>query len=329
MCGTAGTARSDGPRLALIPAIDVNLRHPAVGNFSTFAQAIVSGIVTGSVYALVALSLVIVYKATDVVNFAGGELVMVGGYLGLLALLWADLPYAVMFVLVPLCAFLLGGLFNRFALERIGGRGHAKHVKLVPYVVATIALSYILKGLVRVVPYTEEVRRMPPLFSGPPIFVGDIVLLRQDIAILVITMLVMVALWLFYGFTMTGRALRATSQNARAAALLGIPVGLAKMSVWGLAAALAGIAGVLISPKLLMTPDMGSIVMFAFAAAIIGGFSSLPGCVVGGVLLGVVQNLVGLVSSQAIAVTPFFVIMLVLLFRPQGFFDRTPTVKKV
>lgn len=298
-------------------------------NFSIFAQAVVSGIVTGSVYALVALSLVIVYKATDVVNFAGGELVMAAGYLGLLGLLWADLPYAVMFALVPMCAFVLGALFNRFALERIGGRSHAKHVNLVPYVVATIALSYILKGLVRVVPFTEEVRRMPPLFSGPPIFLDDIVLLRQDIAIMVITVLVMVALWFFYGHTMTGRALRATSQNARAAALLGIPVGLAKMSVWGLASALAGIAGILISPKLLMTPDMGSIVMFAFAAAIIGGFSSLPGCVVGGIVLGVTQNLVGIISSQAIAVTPFFVIMFVLLFRPQGFFDRTTAVKKV
>lgn len=298
-------------------------------NFSIFAQAVVSGIVTGSIYALVALSLVIVYKATDVVNFAGGELVMAAGYLGLLGLLWANLPYAVMFALVPVCAFVLGALFNRFALERIGGRGHAKHVNLVPYVVATIALSYILKGLVRVVPFTEEVRRMPPLFSGPPIFLGDIVLLRQDIAIMVITVLVMIALWFFYGYTMTGRALRATSQNARAAALLGIPVGLAKMSVWGLASALAGIAGILISPKLLMTPDMGAIVMFAFAAAIIGGFSSLPGCVVGGIVLGVTQNLVGIVSSQAIAVTPFFVIMFVLLFRPQGFFDRSTAVKKV
>ena len=184
-------------------------------NFSIFAQAVVSGIVTGSIYALVALSLVIVYKATDVVNFAGGELVMAAGYLGLLGLLWANLPYAVMFALVPVCAFVLGALFNRFALERIGGRGHAKHVNLVPYVVATIALSYILKGLVRVVPFTEEVRRMPPLFSGPPIFLGDIVLLRQDIAIMVITVLVMIALWFFYGYTMTGRALRAILDERR------------------------------------------------------------------------------------------------------------------
>jgi branched-chain amino acid transport system permease protein len=183
---------------------------------------------------------------------------------------------------------------------------------------------------VRVVPYTEEVRRLPPLFKGAPIFFGDVVLQRQDLAIIAITTAIMVMLWVFFRFTMIGKALRATSQNARAAALIGIPVKTMRMGVWGLASAIAGIAGVLLAPKLLMTPDMGSVVMLAFAAAIIGGFSSLPGCVVGGILLGVVQNLVGIfVSPQAITVTPFFVIMLVLLIRPQGLFGEAIVLKKV
>jgi branched-chain amino acid transport system permease protein len=293
-------------------------------------QGVASGIVTGCVYALVALSLVIVYKSTDVVNFAGGELVMLGGYLGLLFLLWLDLGYAVMFAMVPVAVFLVGALFERITLRKVSGRRLVRHVDLVPFVVATIGLSYLLKGVVRVVPFTEEVRRLPPLFSGPPVFMGDIVLQRQDFAIIAVTTLIMALLWLFFGYSLLGKALRATSQNPRAAALIGIPVNSMRMAVWGLASAIAGIAGVLLAPKLLMTPDMGSVVMLAFAAAIIGGFSSLPGCVVGGIALGVIQNLVGIfISPQAIAVTPFFVIMLVLLVRPEGLFGESMALKKV
>lgn len=293
-------------------------------------QGTASGIVTGCVYALVALSLVIVYKSTDVVNFAGGELVMVGGYLGLLFLLYFDLPYPLMFVAVPVAVFALGALFDRITLNKVGGRGIAKHADLVPLVVATIGLSYLLKGFVRVVPYTEEVRRLPPLFRTAPIFLGDVVLQAQDIAIIGVTVAIMAALWVFFRHTMIGKALRATSQNPRAAALIGIPVKTMRMAVWGLASAIAGIAGVLLAPKLLMTPDMGTVVMLAFAAAIVGGFTSLPGCVVGGIVLGVVQNLVGIfISPQAIVVTPFFVIMLVLLIRPQGLFGEAIMLKKV
>jgi len=301
-----------------------------MGTLNLIWQGLASGVVTGCVYALVALSLVIVYKSTDVVNFAGGELVMIGAYMGLFILLGLEWPYVALFVMVPTGAFVLGGLFTRFSLDKVSGRAMVKHANLVPLVVATIALSYLLKGIVRVIPFTEEVRRLPPLMTGPPIFLGDVVIQQQDIAIVLVTTVVMVILWLFFGHTFVGKALRATSQNTRAAALLGIPVNLMKLSVWGLSAAIAGIAGILLAPKLLMTPDMGTVVMLSFAAAIIGGFSSLPGCVVGGIALGILQNMVGIfISPQAIAVTPFFVIMLVLLFKPQGFFDTTLAVKKV
>jgi branched-chain amino acid transport system permease protein len=292
-------------------------------------QAIASGVVTGCVYALVALSLVIVYKSTDVVNFAGGEFVMIGGFLGLATLTLFKLPYLVMCLIVIAATFVIGGAFERITLNRVRGRRYSKDAALVPLVVATIGLSYLLKGAVRVVPYTEEVRRLPPLLAGPPIFFGDVVLERQDLAIVGVTVLVVVGLTLFFGWTRTGKALRATSQNSRAAALVGIPVKSMRMLGWGLAAALAGVAGILLSPKLLMTPDMGSVVMLAFAAAIIGGFTSMVGCVVGGIILGVVQNFVGImISPQAISVTPFFIIMLVLVLRPQGLFGEV-AVKKV
>jgi branched-chain amino acid transport system permease protein len=140
----------------------------------------------------------------------------------------------------------------------------------------------------------------------------------------------MLALWAFFSFTLTGKALRATSQNPRAAALVGVPVRAMRMTVWGIACALSAVAGILLAPKLLMTPDMGIIVILAFAAAIVGGFSSLPGCIVGGILLGVIQNLVGvLYSSKAISVAPFVVIMLILALRPQGLFGGKVATKKV
>jgi branched-chain amino acid transport system permease protein len=290
-----------------------------------FLQAAASGIVTGCVYALVALSLVIVYKSTDVVNFAGGELLMLGGYLGLLALIYFELSYPVMVIAVIVAMYVVGALFERITLGTVRGRRYSKNAEadLVPMVVATIGLGYLLKGAVRVVPYTEEVRRLPPLLSGSPIFVGDVILQQQDVAIIAATVVIMLALTIFFGWTRIGKALRATSQNPRAAALIGIPVKSMRMIAWGLAASLAGIAGILLSPKLLMTPDMGNVVMLAFAAAIIGGFSSLVGCVVGGVILGVVQNFIGILfSPQAMSVTPFFVIMLILVLRPQGLFGE-------
>jgi branched-chain amino acid transport system permease protein len=293
-------------------------------------QAIASGVVTGCVYALVALSLVIIYKSTGVVNFAGGELVMLGAYVGLLGLAYFNISYAIMFALAIVVMFGVGALFDRIALGRISGRRYLANVDLVPLVVATVGLGYMLKGAVRVVPYTEEVRRLPPLLTGPPIFIGNVILQRHDLAIIGITVVMMIALTVFFRFTMTGKALRATSQNPRAAALIGIPVKRMRMAAWGLASAIAGVAGILLAPKLLMTPDMGVVVMLAFSAAIIGGFTSLPGCVIGGMVLGIVQNFVGiLLSPQAIAVTPFFVIMVVLMLRPQGLFGEAIVPKKV
>lgn len=293
-------------------------------------QALASGVVTGCVYSLIALSLVIVYKSTDVINFAGGEIVMVGGYIGMFALLFLGIPYVLIFVFSALATFALGAAFDRVVLHKVLGRAVPGQSILVAMVIATVGLSYVLKGSARVVPYTEEVRRLPPLFTGEPIILGSVILQPQDLAIVVIAVAVMLALWGFFAFTLTGKALRATSQNPRAAALVGIPVRTMRMTVWGIASALAAIAGILLAPKLLMTPDMGVIVILAFAAAIIGGFTSLPGCIVGGIVLGVIQNLVGLyVASNAISVAPFIVIMLILALRPQGLLGGRVVAKKV
>jgi branched-chain amino acid transport system permease protein len=290
----------------------------------------VSGIVTGCVYALVALSIVIVYKSADLLNFAGGEFVMAGGYLALLGSVEFGLGYAAMVPLVIVGAFLIGVLFDRTTLHRIRQRSRTEHAAHVPMIVATLGLSYLLKGAVRVIPYTEEPRRLRPMWSGDAIFIGNVVLQRQDVVIVGVTALIMVGLLIFFRYTMVGKGLRAISQSPRAAALTGMPVSRFRMGAWGLASAIAGVAGILLAPKLLMTPEMGTIVMMAFAASVVGGMTSLPGCVVGGVLIGVLQNMVGLlISPQAISIAPFFIIMVVLLLRPQGLFGDGLAPKKV
>ena len=293
-------------------------------------QSVASGIVTGCVYALIALSVVIIYKSTDVINFAGGEVVMVGAYLGLAGLVYLKLPYTLVFVFAAVVTFVIGALFDRVVLTKVLGRSIPGQSILVAMVIATVGLSYVLKGVVRVFPYTEELRRLPPFLTGEPVFMGAIVLQRQDFAIVAVSTLLMLALWAFFSLTLTGKALRATSQNPRAAALIGIPVRSMRMAVWGIASGLSAVAGILLCSKLALTPDMGVIVILAFAAAAIGGFTSLPGCIVGGMILGVIQNLVGLfVSSRAISVAPFLVIMLILVFRPQGLFGGPVVAKKV
>jgi branched-chain amino acid transport system permease protein len=298
--------------------------------FSSLAQVIASGVITGCVYSLIALSIVIVYKSSEAVNFAAGEFVMIGAYVALLLIVSWSASYWLVFPLVALSTFALGAAFERLAIVRITNRTRGRESPLVPIVIATFGLSLMLKGLVRAVPYTEEVRSLPPLITGPPLFLGPVVLLRTDLAIMVITVIAILGFGWFFNYTFLGRALRAASQNPRSAALSGIPVARMRMVVWALAGAIAGLSGVLVGPKLLLTPDMGGVIMIALAAAVVGGFSNLPGSIVGGFLVGVLQNLIGFFfGSDTIIVAPFVIIMLVLLLRPQGLFGGALHVKKV
>jgi branched-chain amino acid transport system permease protein len=296
-------------------------------------QAVASGVVTGCVYALIAVSIVVIYKSSEVVNFAVGETVMAGAYLGLFFLSAADLAYALVFFLVAILMFLLGAVFERTAVITIVTRnqGQSRDAALIPVVIATFGLSYMIKGLVRVSPYADDVYRLPAVWRGPPFFFGPVILARQDIVIVAITIVVILGFWYFFSFTFIGKALQATSQNPRAAVLVGVPIGRMRMIVWAIGAAVAGLAGVLLGSKLLITAEMGGIIMFAIAAAVIGGFSNLPGAVAGGVTVGIFQNVLGFtVGSGVLAVAPFLIIMIVLVIRPQGLFSGSAVpVKKV
>ena len=289
-------------------------------------QGLLSGLVTGSVYALLALAIVAVFKTTDVPNFAQGEMLMMAGYVALSLLLLAKLPYVAV-ILITLVVMTLGGaLFQRVVMERVtGSRGVG-----VQLVITTLGLAYLLKGLVRQTGLGDTPRSLPSLVSSDTVVIGEAVLTKLDIAIFVTAVVVMLLIYFMFTYTRIGKAMRAVGMNPKAAQIVGIRLSRIRMMVWAMAGLISAIAALLITPKILITPDIANIAILAYAAAIVGGFTSLPGAVVGGLLIGVVENMVGLfISTNAIVVAPFLASLVTLILRPQGLCGGKVQVKKV
>jgi branched-chain amino acid transport system permease protein len=289
-------------------------------------QGILSGLVTGSVYALLALAIVAVFKTTDVPNFAQGELFMIGAYVALTLLLIFNLPYGVIIPLTLVAVTAGAALFQRVVMERVT-RSKGEGLQLM---IATLGLAYVLKGLVRQTGLGDTVRSMPSLVSDDAVIIGDAVLTRLDVAIFVVAVLVMVLIYFMFTHTRIGKAMRAVGMNPRAAQIVGIRLSRIRMMVWAMSGLISALAALLITPKILITPDIANIGILAFAAAIVGGFTSLPGAVLGGLILGVVENMMGLfISTNAIVVAPFLAILVTLVVRPQGLLGGKPQVKKL
>jgi len=289
-------------------------------------QGFLSGLVTGSVYALLALAVVSIFKTTDVPNFAQGEMLMMGAYVALILLLLVELPYVVVVPVTLACMAAGGALFERVVMERVTrSRGVG-----VQFVIATLGFAWLLKGLVRQTGLGDTPRSLPALVSNDTVLIGDAVLTRLDIAIFAVALLVMLLIYLMFTHTRIGKAMRAVGMNPRAAQIVGIRLSHIRMLVWAMAGLLAAIAALLITPKILVTPDIAHIAILAYAAAIVGGFTSLPGAVLGGLIIGVVENMVGLfISTNAIVVAPFLAILVTLILRPQGLLGGKVQVKKV
>lgn len=289
-------------------------------------QGVLSGLVTGSVYALLAIAVVIIFKTTDVPNFAQGEIFMLSGYVALFLILVAGWPYGVVIPMTLLAVAALSGLFQRVVMERvIASKGVG-----VQLVIATLGLAYALKGLVRQSGLGDTPRSLPSMISTDAVVIGDAVLTELDLAIFATAVIVMLLLFAMFAYTRTGKAMRAVGMNPKAARLVGVNLTRIRMIVWALSGLISAIAALLITPKILITPDIGHIAILAYAAAIVGGINSVPGAVLGGFLIGIAENLVGLfISTNAIVVAPFVAIMVVLLLRPQGLLGGKLQVKKV
>lgn len=289
-------------------------------------QGVLSGLIAGSIYALLAVAVVTVFKTTDVPNFAQGEIFMVGGYIALFLLIVMEWPYWLVIPLTLLAVALITVLFENVVLEKvIRSKGVA-----VQMVIATLGLAYILKGFVRQTGLGDAPRSLPSPVPADVVIIGDAYLTRLDIVIFIVAVVTMLLLYFMFTRTRIGKAMRAVGMNPRAAQLVGVNLKRVRMAVWGLAGLISAVSALLIMPKILITPDIGHIAILAFAAAIVGGISSIPGAVVGGFLIGIAENLVGLfISTNAIVVAPFIAIMIVLIFRPQGLFGGKLQVKKV
>jgi len=286
-----------------------------------FWQQIFSGLATGAIYASLALALVMIYRATDLVNFAQGEMAMFSTYIAW-TLVNAGLPFWGAFVLTLVASF-LGGM----AIERVIIRP-VENAPVLAAVVVTIGLLLILNSVAGWL-YTYTVQDFPSPFPDRPVF--GALMTTRDLGVIAVTLVMLFLLFAFFRFTTTGLAMRAAAQNPDSARLCGIPVGRMLAIGWGLAAAIGATAGIMVAPVLFLDPNMmGGVLLYAFAGALLGGITSPVGAVVGGLIVGVTENLVGtyLIASQLKLTVALILIILVLVLRPNGLFG-TAIVKRV
>ena len=284
---------------------------------SVALQLVVSGLALGSIYALLALSLVIINKATDVVNFGQGEMAMLGTFACLALFSAVKLPLPLLMLLAFPLGALFGALVERLAMRPLAGGPP------VNALIATIGLFLVFHHLAGWI-WGYDPYRFPSLFSPEPVTLLGARISQNSLGILAVSLGVMAALYLFFEHTRLGIAMRAASMNRRAARLMGVNVGRVSMTAWGLATGIGLVAGMLVAPLTFLDFEMMVIVLLkAFAGAILGGFNSLPGAVVGCLAIGVVENLFGAYVSTAFKdAFAFGIIVLVLMFRPAGLFTR-------
>jgi branched-chain amino acid transport system permease protein len=291
-----------------------------------FLQQVVGGLATGSIYALVALGFILIFKATDVVNFAQGELMMVSTFFSKTMIDWLHPADVFMWLAVVLLTIGFAALFGAI-LERLIIRP-LMNAPVFSIVIATIGLSTLLIGLSGGVVWDWDTYPGKSPFSNKPVSLGGIVVTPLDMGIVGITLGLILLLTLYFKFTKLGIAMRATQQNKQTATLMGINVKGIYAGTWALSAVVSGVAGFLAAPIIFIDTNMGFVVLKGFAGAVLGGWGSIPGAIVGGMALGVMENLATVyVWPQIKHMAAFLVILLVLLCKPDGLLGFT--VKKV
>ncbi|HVM68816.1 MAG TPA: branched-chain amino acid ABC transporter permease [Gaiellaceae bacterium] len=291
-----------------------------------FFQQVVSGLASGAIYAALALALVLIHRATGVINFAQGEMAMFSTYIAWTLTAnhgWALLPA---FVVTILLSFVGGLALQRTVIRPI------ERAPILTIVIVTIGLVLIFNGLAGWI-WSAEVRAFPSLFPNETIEIGGVVISIQDLGTIAVVLGLVLALWAFFQFTKIGLAMRAASTNPDASRLVGVRVGWMLGIGWGLAAALGAVAGMLAAPTVFLDPNMmQALLIYAFAAAVLGGIDSPFGAVAGGLMLGVGLNLIGayvdFVGADLRLPVALLIILIVLLVRPEGIFGK-PVARRV
>lgn len=282
-----------------------------------FLQFIFSGLTVGAIYALVAIGFTLIYNASDVVNFAQGEFVMLGGmttvFLG-----YAGVPLPLAAIAAVLVSTAIGLALYRFAIATAPG------ANAVTLIIITIGASIFLRGAAEVV-FDKRFHTLPPLLGNDPIRVGGATILPQSLVVLAGAAIIVVLLWAFIDRTLFGKAVIATSANRIAARLVGIDTRVIVAACFALSAAIGAIAGILITPITLTSYNAGTLLALkGFAAVMLGGIGSAVGAMVGGILLGLFEALAaGYLSASYKDAVAFVVILCVLFALPQGLFGKT------
>lgn len=288
-------------------------------------QIALSGIAQGCIYGLIALGFVLIYKATETVNFAQGELMMLGAFIGLSATTAAGFPFWVSIASTMIVMLLFGMLIERSLLRPLLGQ------PAFTIVMVTIGIGYLARGIVTMipnwgtdthtmpVPYKDEVFRLA--FADTPN--GQLVVSIEHIAIIIATGVLCALLYLFFRHTRIGIAMQAASQNQLAAFYMGIPVRRLNALVWGISAAVAALAGILLAPITFVHSNMGFIGMKAFPAAVVGGFGSIPGAIAGGLVIGLVESFAGFYLPEGFKdIAAYVVVLIMLAVKPNGLFGE-------
>ncbi len=293
--------------------------------FLDLVQQVVSGIAFGGVYASLALALVLIYRAMDVANFAQGEMAMFSTFIAYTLITGLHLPFLVVFPLTILIAFTGGVVVERLVIRPFEGK------PILTLVIVTLALFNLTNGLAGLI-WGYILQDFPSPFPAEPIVVGGIYIGQQDLGILAVCLVILGIVYVFFRFTKVGLAMRAAALYPESSKLVGVRVSWMLALGWGLASAIGATAGMMIAPITFLDPNfMQPILLFAFAAAVLGGIESPLGAVLGGLLVGVLLALVGtyLPAGQNLRI-PFalVVIVAVLLIRPAGIIGRA-AVKRV
>jgi branched-chain amino acid transport system permease protein len=281
-------------------------------------QLLISGVAQGCIYGLIALGFVLIYKATETVSFAQGDLMMVGAFAGLVTMTMLGFPFWLAVPSAIIAMGLFGVVLERVVIRPILGQPAFTIVML------TIGVGYVLRGLITMIPdIGTDTHTLPVPYAGEVMRLGTLVVSAEQVVVIGVTVVLCAGLFAMFRYSKLGIAMQAASQNQLAAYYMGIPVKRINGLVWGLAAAVAAIAGLLLAPITFVHANMGFIGLKAFPAAVVGGFGSLPGAIVGGLIIGIVEALAGFYLPEGFKdIAPYIVVLIMLVLKPNGLFGE-------
>ncbi|RAK22111.1 amino acid/amide ABC transporter membrane protein 1 (HAAT family) [Anoxybacillus vitaminiphilus] len=287
---------------------------------SFFLQMLVTGIVVGSVYSLVALGFVLIYKSSDAINFAQGEFLLVGTYVCLTLVASYHIPFILAVLITLVFSAILGLVVERIVLRPFIGK------PVISMIMATIGLSSILAGLVHII-WGHETRVYPKVFSDKPIQLGEVVIAPVYAWSLVIVVVMLVIFTLFFKYSKLGIAMRATADDQQAALSMGISVKTIFAVAWAIAAIVSAVGGVLLGNINGVNSSLSTIGLKVLPVAILGGLDSIPGAIIGGIIIGIIESMTGgyldpMVGGGLKEVIPFVILVLILMIKPYGLFGK-------